>query len=242
MSTIQGLQQQGNEQISALDESLGASSGEGGRGGIRNTNNMPITMSTLFREKAEFSEDDEDEEDDEDLELVLQQQQQHFKNQASLASEDEDNEARTSSTQSSDFIDAEKCIFNDPWDLRSWFTLVEDAAVHDRGGLTTGIMALERMIAQFPMSSYVWNHYISHCLRKNNLKRAKELFDRCLFSTDNEGNNFMKTSEVLWLSYLRFTKVSHMYVTFVYVCDALFLFLIHFTLSTLHVCICIYNC
>ena len=206
MSTVQGLDEDENMSAPTLEESVGETNSDEGK----SSNDMLITMSSLFREKVpEFSEEEDEEEDDEDLELVLQQQ---FKNQASTAfggdeDDDDNHEGRTNSTQSSDFIDAEKCIANDPWDLRAWFTLVEEAAIHDRGGTTTGIMALEKMITQFSMSSYVWNHYITHCMNKKKFKKTKELFDRCLFSPDEEGNNYMKTSEVLWLTYLRFTKV-----------------------------------
>ena len=171
-----------------------------------------ITVPSLFREEAEFSEEEEEDEDDEDLDLELHQQLKEQKSNAAMDDDDEEDPGRTDATQSSDYIDAAKCIINDPWDLRSWFTLVEEAAVHDRGGTTTGTMALDRMIAQFPYSSFVWNHYITHCLKTQKYKKAKTLFDKCFFSSDNEANQIMKTSDILWLSYLRLTKVISRYI------------------------------
>ena len=93
---------------------------------------------------------------------------------------------------STDFVDAEQSITNDPWDQKSWIIYIREAQ-NDRGGTVTVFDAYERYANQFPTSSRVAEQYASLYATRGNFTSALNTFKKSLTKC---------SSVTLWKAYL----------------------------------------
>eukprot|EP01041_Mallomonas_annulata_P001032 gene1032-2022_t len=97
---------------------------------------------------------------------------------------------------SSAFIESQRAISNDCWDINAWILFIEEAEA-GRSGVVSVTDAYQRFVNQFPRASRYWRLFADHYIQKEEYQSAEELFRKCLTKCRSVG---------LWQSYLEMIK------------------------------------